>query len=215
MNPCWTSVRAAADAATASRDWRRDETEPATQARYLSEVKDGFASVVHIDPGEGSTITADGKLLVGESVDVLVGATYLPAERMLANKGYRPAAIEISDPDWDIDAHVLSRADLLEPALAAVVTNVIMGAMTAAEHFAIGHASPAKFVSAIELELQGDSAEVRDFLAIPAVLVAAGLCDEARVAIDRGRRRVGQCAPDAFWAEARTLLDAVPRDDRM
>jgi hypothetical protein len=56
---------------------------------------------------------------------------------------------------------------------------------------------------------------VQDFLAIPAVLVAAGLRDEARVAIDRGRRQFGQCAPDAFWAEAHTLLDAVPRDDRM
>jgi hypothetical protein len=145
VNPSWTSVRAAADAATASRGWLRDETELARQARYVSEVKDGFA-VVHIHPGEGSTITADGKLVVGESVDVLVGATYLPAERVLANKGYRAAAVEISDPDWNIDAHVLSRADLHESALAAVVTNVILRAMTAAEQFAIAHASAATFV---------------------------------------------------------------------
>ena len=206
---------AAADAATASRGWLRHETKSARQARYVSEVKDGFAAVVHIDPGEDSTISADGKLVVGESVDVLVCATHLPAERMLANKGFRAAAVEISDPDWDIDAHVLSRADLDEPALAASVKNVILVAMTAAEQFAIAHASAATFVSAIDIELKNDSTEAQDFLAIPAVLAAAGLRDEARAAIDRGRRQLGQSAPDAFWAQAQTLVDAVPRDDRM
>jgi hypothetical protein len=47
------------------------------------------------------------------------------------------------------------------------------------------------------------------------VLAAAGLRDEARAAIDRGRRQLGQSAPDAFWGQAQTLVDAVPRDGRM
>ena len=209
MNPSWEAVLVAADAVAGDCGWLRDASGPRTQGRYLKELTDGFAAVVHVQPGEGSTISPDGELTVGESVDILVGATYLPGERLLAGAGYRVAG-EISDPAWDIDSHALSPQRLVGAGLTAAVNDAMVTAMVTAEQFSTAQASPAAFVSALELELEDEWTEPQDFVAIPAVLAAAGLHDQARVAMDRARLQVGQAVPDSFWTGLQTVIDAAP-----
>jgi hypothetical protein len=116
--------------------------------------------------------------------------------------------VEISDPDWDIDAHMLSIDRLKLDDLSILVTEAIAAAAAAAERFAVAHASPLAFVAALKHELEDEWVSAGEFVAAPAVLAAAGLRAEARAEIDRARAEVGTSIPDAFWDHLDQLLNS-------
>jgi hypothetical protein len=137
---------------------------------------------------------------------LVVSATYLPAERIIEELGRPRSGVEISDPDWDIDAHILTADRLDDLGINLYVAEAMTAAMTAAEQFADAHASPDAFADAITVELEGEWLAPWDFIAAPAVFVAAGLESEARRAIDHARARTEPTIPNEFWDRLYGLL---------
>lgn len=202
----WKAVLGVADAAMQRNGWTRSSESLGhpVEGRYAKEVGHGFAAIVHLDPGEGATVPirddlTPGELVLGEGVELVVSATYLPAEQLLEDQGYARSLIEISDPNWDVDAHMLSMDRLERGDQLLVVTDALTVAAAAAERFALAHASPLTFVEALWIELDDEWADVEGCVAAPAVLVAAGLLTEARTEIDRARAHAGPSIPEAFW----------------
>jgi hypothetical protein len=187
----------AANTAAKRQGWSREQL--ALAPRYLKEVGGGFAAVVQIHPGEGSTISSEKEVILQSGVQLVVSATYLPAERIVQDQGYRRAAVEISDPQWDIDEHVVTADRLDDDGMALRVASAMTGAMAAAEQFAVAHASPGAFAAAVYAELEDEFVSADDFITAPAVFAAAGLHSEAQDAIEQCRARTGSEIPDEFW----------------
>ena len=167
------------DAAAENLGWPR----PATlgrwdEGRYVKEVGRGFAAVVYVAPGEGSRLM-DGEVQLGEGIEFLVSATYLPAEAILEQQGYPRAVIEISEPEWDIDGSILTTERHATPDATGAIDRTMLEATAGAERFATAHASPLAFCAVITTELADAWTNPDDLLAAPAVLVAAGLAPEA------------------------------------
>jgi hypothetical protein len=196
----------AADAAAEQCGWFTQRGSGLSASRYLKEVGDGFAAIVHVHPGDGARPSSDGWLSLGEGLEFVVSATYLPAERIIEELGRPRAGVEISDPDWDIDAQILTADRLDNLGINLQVTEAMTAAMAAAERFAGAHASPGLFAEAINLELEGEWLAPWDFVAAPAVFVAAGLESEARSAIDDARARTESTIPHEFWDRLYGLL---------